>query len=153
MKFFSLSVLCSVVSALDLAGLLAGDYIKKTSSGEVSIPLLELSGITNTQSKVSELKINSADNANTLKAIKKLITKGVNLGSGEVIYMECVFSHNGYPESVNNVTTGDLADYLYNSKLLTYDQITALIHSTHDQGVISLMEGAQAMETEVTSDN
>ncbi|KAM9893520.1 hypothetical protein OXX79_009291 [Metschnikowia pulcherrima] len=75
------------------------------------------------------------------------MTGNQDLGTGEMLYLESIFLHNGYPDRVNDVASGDFADYLYNYKGLTYEEVMEIANETITYGVKELLYSVGDAET------
>lgn len=125
-----------------------------SGSGEASIPLLMVDGfLSKREVNAPSITITTADNYKALKHLENILSKPINLGTGETLYLESVFMHNGYPGRVNDVNNGEFADYLYNYKRLTQAEVTRFANHTLTPGVKRLFEHAAENTGSVRAEN
>ncbi|KAM9893519.1 hypothetical protein OXX79_009290 [Metschnikowia pulcherrima] len=130
-------------SSFIINSLLSNETIAGPGSGRVSVPLVMVDGfLSKREANAPSVTITSADNYKTLKELEHILKNRDNVETGERLYLESVFMHNGYPERVNDVNNGDFADYLYNYKKLTQAEITSFANHTSTPGIKELFEYA-----------
>ena len=140
---FTTVVFIAAVNALNINSLLNNQTIEGSKYGKVSVSRAFLgSSLAKRELSLPELVITSGDNANTLEALKTMMTENKDLGTGDRLYLESVFMHNGYPDSVNDMESGEFAEYLYSYLDLTYDEILEIAGKTKTLGVKKLLQGA-----------
>ncbi|GEQ71528.1 hypothetical protein JCM33374_g5212 [Metschnikowia sp. JCM 33374] len=136
-NFFGLMNIAADSNKLSLNDLLNGEYVSGAVAGKVTMPELLFSTDPpkpgESHKKTSHnLVIYSSDNANTLRGIRSLQLDSVNLDTCSRLYLECVFLHVGYPAQVNDLSTGEFAQFILGHKGLSPETVTTIASSCDD---------------------